>query len=83
MAQVKTAVARAHLLMLMLKTKGGWKWRKDIRLSDLELAERLPLVELEVNTLAIRLAVAETFHLGWRSGRRFDSARAHQSRRNQ
>lgn len=55
----RIAVQSIKEQMQIIKAKGGWKHRQEIKLSDQELLERLPKAESELLLLAIHAAVAE------------------------
>ncbi len=46
-------------LILIVKATGGYKVRSQIKLSDLELQQLMPLAEKDLRRLAVRVAVAE------------------------
>ena len=58
--QVKKHIKTVDEIVSIIKAKGGWKYRKEIPLTDLQLNKRMKTVEDELNNLAVSLAVAET-----------------------
>jgi len=58
--QVRKQIKTVDEIISIIKAKGGWKYRKEIPLTDLQLNKRMKTVEDELNNLAVSLAIAET-----------------------
>lgn len=58
--KVEKNIKTVEEIASIIKAKGGWKYRIDIPLTDPQLDKRMDTVEVELNNLAVSLAVAET-----------------------
>ena len=58
--QAKDHIKSIDLMIQIIKAKGGWKYRNEIKLTDLQLKKRMQVVEIELRNMATNLATAET-----------------------